>query len=176
MKHPTLLPASLALTLVAIGAQAGEYQAGEPKTLNGLEIAAVYLQPIVMEPAGMMNPAAETDVHLEADIHALADNPNGLPEGAWVPYLTISYELQKAGSDEVIRGDFMPMVASDGPHYGENVKMQGPGEYELSLTIAPPGDAFGRHVDDETGVAPWFAPFTVDYAFVYAGTGKTGSY
>jgi len=30
------------------------------------------------------------------------------------------------------------MVANDGPHYGDNVKMMGPGKYKLILTIAPP--------------------------------------
>ena len=51
----------------------------------------------------------------------------------------------------------MPMVANDGPHYGDNVKMMGPGKYRLILTIAPPDENphahFGRHVDKETGVA-----------------------
>jgi uncharacterized protein involved in high-affinity Fe2+ transport len=35
---------------------------------------------------------------------------------------------------------------------------------------------FGRHVDKETGVAPWFAPFTLQYDFAFAGTGKKGGY
>jgi len=50
----------------------------------------------------------------------------------------------------------------------------------MTLTIAPPTadphSMFGRHVDKETGVGPWFAPFTLDYEFVYAGTGKKGAY
>ena len=70
----------------------------------------------------------------------------------------------------------MPMVANDGPHYGDNVKLQGPGKYKLTLSIAAPGQHFGRHVDKETGVAPWFKPFEVQYEFVYAGTGKKGGY
>ena len=36
--------------------------------------------------------------------------------------------------------------------------------------------AFGRHIDKETGVAPWFKTFEVKYEFVYAGTGKKGGY
>ena len=35
---------------------------------------------------------------------------------------------------------------------------------------------FGRHVDKETGVGPWFEPFELEYEFVYAGTGKKGGY
>jgi uncharacterized protein involved in high-affinity Fe2+ transport len=45
-----------------------EYPIGEPQLLHGMEIAAVYLQPIEMEPAGMMLPAAEADVHLVSGI------------------------------------------------------------------------------------------------------------
>ena len=74
----------------------------------------------------------------------------------------------------------MPMVASDGPHYGDNVKLMGPGKYTLVLTVLPPSQNpqahFGRHVDKETGVAPWFKPFTASYDFTYAGTGKKGGY
>src|SRR5690625_191346 len=99
-----------------------EYPIGKPIEQNGLEVVAVYLQPIEMEPAGMMRPADDSDIHLEADIHATADNINGLPEGAWAPYLNIQYKLQKDGSSNVIKGDLMPMIANDGPHYGENVK------------------------------------------------------
>lgn len=74
----------------------------------------------------------------------------------------------------------MPMVANDGPHYGDNVKMMGPGKYKLILSIAPPDENphahFGRHVDKETGVAAWFKTFAVEYDFTYAGIGKKGAY
>lgn len=156
---------------------AAEYPIGAPQEGGGLEVAAVYLQPIVMQPAGMMAPAAETDIHLEADIHALAGNPNGLAEGEWAPYLRVGFRLTKAGSDWSTEGQMMPMVANDGPHYGDNVKLDGVGEYHLQLSVAPPdGMTFGRHTDPETGVAPWFAPFTRDYDFIFAGTGKKGAY
>lgn len=36
-----------------------EYPAGEPVTMNEMELAAVYLQPIDMEPRGMGLPAAK---------------------------------------------------------------------------------------------------------------------
>ena len=88
--------------------------------------------------------------------------------------------MTKLDGNETRKGEFMPMVANDGPHYGDNVKMMGPGKYRLSLTIAPPDENkhahFGRHADKETGVAPWFKTFTVEYEFVYAGIGKKGAY
>ena len=173
----------LVLTSAVIGfatsAYALEYPIGEPQFGGGMEVAAVYLQPIEMEPAGMMRAAADSDVHLEADIKATKDNKNGFAKGDWVPYLSIEFVLTKDGK-EVAKGPFMPMVANDGPHYGDNVKLAGNGKYELTLKVASPAANphahFGRHVDKETGVGPWFAPFELKYDFVYTGTGKKGGY
>lgn len=173
--------AALALTLMAAGigtAIAKEVPVGAPQSVAGMEIGAVYLQPIEMEPEGAMRPAKDSDVHLEADIKAGKGNTNGFAEGDWMPYLVIAYELTHIDNGNTQKGDFMPMVANDGPHYGDNVKLDGPGKYKLKLTISPPSanTHFGRHVDKETGVAEWFKPFAVDFDFVYAGTGKKGAY
>jgi uncharacterized protein involved in high-affinity Fe2+ transport len=169
-----------ALLLWAGLASAIEYPIGKPQQMAGMQIAAVYLQPVVMEPEGMMRDAKDSDVHLEADISALASNSNGFPEGSWVPYLVVGYELTKKGSSEVLKGDMMPMVANDGPHYGDNVKLAGPGQYHLKLTIAAPSanmhSHFGRHIDRQTGVGPWFKPFVAEYDFTFAGIGKKGGY
>ncbi len=166
--------------LAAVPALALETPIGKPQHQAGMEIAAVYLQPVPMEPAGMMRAVADSDIHLEADIRAQSDNANGFADGTWVPYLGVKYEITKAGGAQKITGELMPMVANDGPHYGDNVKLMGPGKYRLRLAIAPPGAAshshFGRHTDKETGVGPWFKPFTVEYEFTYAGIGKKGGY
>src|ERR1700761_958794 len=166
--------------VVAFSAAAAEYPIGKQQIHGGMEINAVYLQPITMEPEGMMRKASDSDIHLEADIHAVKNNPTGFAEGDWMPYLQVHYELTKAGSTQPIKGDLMPMVANDGPHYGDNVKLQGPGKYHLKLKISPPAQmghmAFGRHTDKETGVGPWFKPFTIEYDFPFAGIGKKGGY
>lgn len=175
------IPSTLAIAslLFAPLAQAKEYPIGEPQQCGGMEVGAVYLQPVEMEPAGMMLDAAKSDVHLEADIAATEGNRNGWQEGSFVSYLNIRYALSKKGSDEMIKGDFHPMVANDGPHYGDNVKLMGPGKYQLTFIVSPPDGKhimFGRHVDKETGVAPWFEPCTLNYEFTYAGIGKKGGY
>ena len=172
------LVVALAAATTALPALALEYPIGRPQNVAGMEIAAVYLQPVEMEPEGHMRKAADADMHIEADIHALANNANGYPEGAWIPFLQIRYEITKLPSGEKMTGDFMPMVASDGPHYGDNVKLQGPGKYHLRITVAPPGvqSHFGRHTDKETGVGAWFKPFTLDYDFAFTGLGKKGGY
>lgn len=75
------------------------------------------------------------------------------------------------------RGALHPMVASDGPHYGANVKLDGPGAYQLVFEIAPPSaHGFMRHVDKETGGAPWWKSFQYKGEFKFVGTGKKGGY
>ena len=168
---------------VPASVQAIEYPAGKPQERAGMEIAAVYLQPVDMQPMGMMRAVANSDIHLEADIRALEKNPNGYPEGSWIPYLWVKYEISKEGSAKKIEGDLMPMVANDGPHYGDNVKLMGPGKYRLRYTVYPPdspgnscGNHFGRHADRLTGVRSWFKPFTLEYDFTFVGVGKAGGY
>ena len=69
------------------------------------------------------------------------------------------------------------MIASDGPHYGDNVNLDGPGKYALTYRISPPDPAvFPRHFDRETGVSDWWPPFELNWEFVYTGTGKKGGY
>ena len=46
----------------------------------------------------------------------------------------------------------------------------------LGSTAPGPGSRFGRHTDKETGVGPWFKPFTLDYEFAFTGLGKKGGY
>lgn len=179
---------SLALATLLAGsalsgvAQAKETPIGPPTIQGGLEIAAVYLQPIEMDPPDMMRAAAQSDIHLEADIRATKENRNGFAEGDWVPALSVSFEITKlegeAATGPKVSGGLMQMVANDGPHYGDNVKLSGPGRYRLKLTVAPPGahGHFGRHVDKETGVAEWFKPFDVIQDFTFAGIGKKGAY
>jgi len=169
-----LIATALAGLLAAGSANAfKEYPIGEAQTMNEMEIAAVYLQPVDMEPRGMGLPAAKSDIHLEADIHATKGNKNGFGEGEWMPFLTISYTLVNVDTNEKQEGSFMPMVASDGPHYGANVKMMGVGNYKVTYHIEPPSKAgMHRHTDSETGVGRWWKPFDVSYEFKYAGIEK----
>ncbi len=154
---------------------AAEVPIGDPQIKNNMEIAAVYLQPIEMEPRGIDLAASKADIHLEADIHATKGNKNGFEEGAWIPYLTIAYKLTNLDTKKSKTGKFMPMVADDGAHYGANIAMEkdgfGPGNYKVEYIIeSPEKQGFGRHVDKETGVGKWFEPFKVEYTFKYAGT------
>lgn len=173
----TLIAATLFLTSVAGSVTADEFPAGHPVVRDGMEIAGVYLQPVEMDATMPGHEVGLTDIHLEADIHAAEDNAQGFATGEWVPYLTIDYALAKEGSDWTQSGALYPMVASDGPHYGANVVLDGPGKYLVTFRIQPPAsDHFMRHTDAETGVAPWTPTIAYTGEFNFIGTGKKGDY
>lgn len=170
-----LVSAGLAAAICTGSVYAGEVPIGEPVEKNGMEIAAVYLQPTMMEP--MLPGMGGADIHLEADIHAIEGNNNGFGAGEWIPYLGVTYLITKVGSEWSTLGSFMPMVASDGPHYAANIKLDGPGKYQLRYHLDPPPyQGFFRHTDKETGVGQWWMPFDMNWDFTYVGTGKKGGY
>ncbi|MBI2569023.1 MAG: iron transporter [Candidatus Schekmanbacteria bacterium] len=154
-----------------------EYPIGLPQVRYGMEIAAVYLQPIQMDPEMSHEKHEKADVHLEADIHASTGNPNGFGEGEWIPYLTVTYKLTNLDTGQTVEGTMMPMVASDGPHYGDNVIMPGVGRYQVEYTVDNPRkNGFGRHTDKATGVRPWFPSFAMTWEFEFLGLGKGRGY
>lgn len=146
-----------------------EYPIGDPQEREGMEIAAVYFQPVAMEPM-MGLPPEKADLHLECDIKATKENKVGFGAGEWIPYLTISYKLKNTNNGETIEGTFMPMNADDGPHYGANIKMAGAGNYKLVFSIESPlKQDFMLHTDPETGVPGrfWRKPIVVEWDFPY---------
>jgi uncharacterized protein involved in high-affinity Fe2+ transport len=144
-----------------------EYPIGE-ESRNELMIRAVYLPSVGME--GMIEPDDPAIIHLEADIVAEAGNRQGLTKDAFVPYLKVEYRIEPvAGGSPLEQGTMMPMVASDGLHYGATVAMPKAGEYRLVYRISPPTDTLGRHTDPITGVAPWWQTFEVTFPWDYPG-------
>jgi uncharacterized protein involved in high-affinity Fe2+ transport len=154
-----------------------EYPIGEEVERNHIRIAAVWLPPIAMDGSGI---GGSDVIHLEADVKAAEGNPNGFALGEFVPYLKIAYTITPAeGGAPVQKGDLMPMVAADGLHYGASVAMPKAGHYTLTYAVQPPSaGGLGRHSDPATGVAPWWAPFSVSFDWDYPGppapTGSSG--
>jgi uncharacterized protein involved in high-affinity Fe2+ transport len=146
-----------------------EFPIGDDQEVGPLNVAGVYFQPVDMEPSQMGGlPASQSDMHLEADISALENNGLGYGAGDFVPNLTVKYRIQKQGSSKVIEGNFMPMSASDGPHYGNNVKLDGAGKYKITFIIeSPEKQGYLLHVDKETGVPGrfWTKPLEVSWDF-----------
>ena len=135
----------------AVGEEAGfeETPIFEDVEAGGwLNVSAVYFQPVPMTDGSTIE---GKDIHLEADIHALANN-FGFGVGDWVPYLTVDYKITAEDGSEAASGTFMEMSASDGPHYGANIALPKQGKYNLELTIKSPADNnYLLHTDAETG-------------------------
>lgn len=167
---------ALALTLIMAAAPAAArdfaaYPIVTPRIVSGLEVGSIFFQPIDLE-GGLMRAAAQSDIHLEVDIHATAADPDGYAEGDWRPFLTVNYRLTKLADGQSQGGILAPLVAYGSasigkPHYGDNLKMMGPGRYHLDVTVAPPGGQSGLG---------GFAPFSFGADFIYAGVGKKGAY
>ncbi|MDR2426995.1 MAG: iron transporter [Endomicrobium sp.] len=144
-----------------------EFPLGDDIELGPLNVAGVYFQPVDMEPAGNSLPASQADVHLEADISALEGNTLGYGAGDFVPNLTVRYEIEDSAG-KVSKGSFMPMSASDGPHYGANVKIGKAGTYKIRFIIEnPESQGYLLHVDKATGVEGrfWKEPLVAEWTF-----------
>ena len=117
--------------------------------------------------------AADASFHLEADIHASEEGTDyGYGKGDFVPDLTVNYEIVDKATGKAVEGTatsgtFMQMNASDGPHYGANVKLEKAGTYQLKLSIqSPEKKGWMLHVDPETGVKNhkfWTEPIEVTF-------------
>lgn len=167
LTQTALLAAAGALCLLH-GAHAREYPIGGPIQLHDMEIASNYLTGITMDPMPPDMAMGGDTIHLETDVHATADNTHGFPDGAWIPYLTVTFTLSKDGTDWKQSGVLHPMTAKDGPHYAQNVAMNGPGRYTVVFRYEPPSKAgFLRHTDEETGVPQWWQPFSETFHFPY---------
>ena len=133
-----------------------------------LHVAAVYFQPVPMEPADIAGLGVEgANFHIEADISAL-ENGYGFGAGDWVPYLTIDFKITSETTGKVAaEGTMMPMSASDGPHYGLNVALTEADTYTLTFIIHSPAEnGYLLHVDEETGVTEhsfWSEPVEVNF-------------
>ncbi len=147
-----------------------EFPIGDEMEAEGMSIAGVYFQAVEMEPVEKAGPGPEADIHIEADIKALKNNKAGFAFGEFVPYLQVRYEVEKVDTGDEQTGSLMPMNASDGPHYGRNITMDGAGQYKVTFTIESPEKMdYLLHVDSETGVPGrfWKKPIEVSWDFNY---------
>jgi uncharacterized protein involved in high-affinity Fe2+ transport len=153
----------------------------------GMSFYGTYIQPVLTTklPKGMMMPMTEqtqvkheveegADIHLELRVEALKDNPYAFAQGSWIPYLAIDYRVEKVGTDWFTSGSLMPMVANDGPHYGNNVKLNGVGKYNIKYRVKAPN--LMLHMDKETAPKKWWQPFIITWDLTYLGIGKKGGY
>ena len=149
--------------LPGTGAPIREYPIGDEVEKNHLRIAAVWLHAVVMD--NMPTDPTMHPIHIEADIKATENNPNGFAKDEKVSYLKVKYALvPEQGGSAVAAGELTPMMARDGFHYGATIAMPAAGQYKLVYEIPSPAmGGLGRHSDPATGVAPWWEPFEVSF-------------
>ena len=149
----------------APGEDAGfeEQPLGDEVHVGPLVVGGVYFQPVEMEPK-VGTPAAESSMHIEADIAAAADNKLGYGAGDFVSGLTVDYAIKDKSGNVVQEGTLMPMNASDGPHYGLNLPKLDAGTYDVSFMIKPPS-VWLLHTDKTTGVEGrfWTEPLVAEF-------------
>lgn len=131
------------------GAGFTEIPIWEDEEVGFLNVSGVYFQPVPMS-NGNEN-YEDFDMHFEADVAALENNL-GYGLGDWVPYMTVDYEIINSKGETSASGTFMPMSASDGPHYGANIKLPDADTYSVKLTFHNPEEnGYLIHLDGETG-------------------------
>lgn len=141
---------------------------GPQKAGEYLIVSAVYFQAVDLEHGSMAMPAAsESDMHFEIDIKTTEKAKEiGYEADQFLPYLKISPKLTEKTTGKVVDlGTLMPMIASDGPHYGNNISLE-PGTYTVELTIQSPADDFMLHTGkDSSGVKGrfWTEPLKVTF-------------
>ena len=130
----------------APGEDAGfeEQPLGDDVHVGPLVVGGVYFQPVDMEPE-MGTPAAESSMHIEADVSAAADNKLGYGAGDFVPGLTVDYAIKDKSGTAVQEGTLMPMNA-------------------VTFTIKPPS-GWLLHTDKTTGVEGrfWTEPLVAEF-------------
>ena len=144
-----------------------EYPIFEDEEVGFLNVSAVYFQPVPM--SGGNENIEDFNIHLEADVSAL-ENDLGFGVGDWVPYMTVDYKVIASSGDTAAEGSFMVMSASDGPHYGANIKLAEADTYTIEFAFHSPEDnGYLLHTDATTGPGGSFdeyfadGPLTVTY-------------
>jgi uncharacterized protein involved in high-affinity Fe2+ transport len=156
------------LAVLLAAAPAGAAHAvvvGGPLLRDGIEIVPSYQPDVTVDRIATV----AGGIHLEAAVHATKDEPHGFPPGAWLPYLTINYALTRDDVPTFKKSGLLyPMVSKDGPHYGANAELSGPGTYHLTFIVSPPTSrGMLRHTDKASGVPDWWKPITASWTFNY---------
>lgn len=139
-----------------------------PQTADILEVDAVYFQAIDMEHGSTaLPPASQSDMHFEIDIQTNENARDvGFEAEEFMPYLQIDVQMIEKNTGEVVDiGTLMPMIASDGAHYGNNISLE-PGLYTVELTIHSPADDFMLHTGKDSSAVKgrfWTEPLQVTF-------------
>ncbi|MEM9244059.1 MAG: iron transporter [Pseudomonadota bacterium] len=167
---------------------------GVKKIQGKVEADLIWVEPVTMEPTVTTGVVAhgrglnrKPDIHNELDQHELKGTKMGFGAGGWLSNCQVACVIVKGQKTPLKDKDgkqpwfvvfsMMSMVANDGPHYGRNVALDGPGTYYETCQVNPPDWlGFFRHTDKASGVSPFFKPYEISGSFKFIGSGKAGGY
>ncbi|MFZ1382659.1 MAG: iron transporter [Scrofimicrobium sp.] len=139
-----------------------------PQTNGPLTVDLVYFQAVDMEHGSMaMPPASESDMHFEVDLVTTEEASEwGYEADQFLPYLTVTaVATNQDTGEEIDLGTMMPMIAADGPHYGNNIKLPA-GNYDVKVSVASPADSFMLHTGNDTSAVKgrfWDQPLKFEF-------------
>lgn len=139
-----------------------------PQTNDALTVDAVYFQAIEMEQgSSMVPPASQSDMHFEVDISTNEKATAwGFEKDQFLPYLDVkAVATNTKTGKKVDLGTMMPMIASDGPHYGNNIKLPA-GDYDVTITVGSPADKFMLHTGKDSSAVKgrfWKEPLKFEF-------------
>jgi Fe2+ transport protein len=109
----------------------------------------------------LKEPAADLNAHLEVVVMDAADH-------RFVPELTVDVTVAQRNGDEM--GTFrLPFLWHPTMyHYGQSIHLDEPGDYDLTVRIAPP--TFGRH--DKTNGRRYAEPVSVTFEEIRLEPGR----
>ena len=110
----TLFVASTAVLLATLPAAAKEYYVGEPVVQNEMKTVPHYLLLIEMAPIPKGAAMGPNAVHVEVNVHETNGEKHGFKEDEWIPYLTISYTIEKVGTKFKKTGALLAITAKEG--------------------------------------------------------------
>jgi uncharacterized protein involved in high-affinity Fe2+ transport len=160
---------ALILFSVLIAGSAHAAIIGGPLMRDGLEMVPSTQAGVTLDhtPSTMSKDA--NPVFLQLDVHATRDEAHGFAEGAFMPYLSISYVLTKDDMPTFKRAGLLyPVASGSGPHYAAGADMAGAGTYHVTFIVSPPSSrGVMRRTDKNDGVADWWKPITANWTFQF---------
>ena len=186
----------LSLAIVSlVGAAYADNPISKVMKIQGkLESDLIWVEPVKMEPKVTTGVVAhgrgmnrKPDIHNELDQHELKGTLMGFGAGGWLSNCQVACVIVKGQKAPLgnkkgkqpwfVVFSMMTMVANDGPHYGRNVALDGPGTYYETCQVNPPDwNGLFRHTDKESGVSRFFKPYEISGSFKFIGSGKAGGY
>jgi uncharacterized protein involved in high-affinity Fe2+ transport len=140
---------------------------GGPLVRDGLEMVPSTQTDVTLDRTPSTMSRSANPIFLQLDVHTTRDETHGFAEGAFMPYLSVSYILTKDDAPTFKQAGLLyPVASGSGPHYAAGADMAGPGTYHVTFIVSPPSSrGLMRRTDKSGGVPDWWKPITANWTF-----------